>query len=57
MQFVVRRGDLLKELQYVQGVVEKKTTVPILSNILLETFSELDAAASASKGRQAASAG
>ncbi len=37
MQFVVQRGDLLKELQYVQGVVEKKTTVPILSNILLET--------------------
>ncbi len=37
MQFVVQRGDLLKELQYVQGVVEKKTTVPILANILLET--------------------
>lgn len=37
MQFAVQRGDLLKELQYVQGVVEKRTTVPILSNILLET--------------------
>lgn len=37
MDFVVRKGDLLRELQYVQGVVEKKTTVPILSNILLET--------------------
>ncbi len=37
MDFVVNKGDLLKELQYVQGVVEKKTTVPILSNILLET--------------------
>jgi DNA polymerase-3 subunit beta len=37
MDFVVKQGDLLRELQYVQGVVEKKTTVPILSNILLET--------------------
>ncbi len=37
MDFVVNRENFLKELQYVQGVVEKKTTVPILSNILLET--------------------
>ncbi len=37
MDFVVKKGDLLRELQFVQGVVEKKTTVPILSNILLET--------------------
>ena len=37
MEFVVPKGDILRELQYVQGVVEKKTTVPILSNLLLET--------------------
>src|SRR4030042_1844834 len=37
MDFVVKKGDFLKELQYVQGVVERKTTVPILSNFLLET--------------------
>ena len=37
MEFVVKKEDILKELQYVQGVVEKKTTVPILSNFLLET--------------------
>lgn len=37
MDFAAKKGDLLRELQYVQGVVEKKTTVPILSNILLET--------------------
>jgi DNA polymerase III subunit beta len=37
MDFQVKKGDLLKELQYVQGVVERKTTVPILSNLLLET--------------------
>lgn len=35
--FQVKKGQLLKELQYVQGVVERKTTVPILSNLLLET--------------------
>ena len=37
MEFVVQKGEMLRELQYVQGVVEKKTTVPILSNLLLET--------------------
>lgn len=37
MDFVVKKGELLRELQYVQGVVERKTTVPILSNLLVET--------------------
>lgn len=37
MDFVVKKGELFRELQYVQGVVERKTTVPILSNLLLET--------------------
>ncbi len=37
MDITVRKNDLFKELQYVQGVVERKTTVPILSNLLLET--------------------
>jgi DNA polymerase III subunit beta len=37
MDITVRKTDLFKELQYVQGVVERKTTVPILSNLLLET--------------------
>ena len=37
VDFVVKKGQLFKELQYVQGVVERKTTVPILSNLLLET--------------------
>ena len=37
MDFVVKKTDLLRELQYVQGVVERKNTVPILSNLLLET--------------------
>lgn len=36
MDFVVKKSQLFKELQYVQGVVERKATVPILSNLLLE---------------------
>ncbi len=36
MRFSVTRGSLLSELNLVQGVIEKKTTIPILSNILLE---------------------
>jgi DNA polymerase-3 subunit beta len=37
MDFTVGKSELLRELQYVQGVVERKTTVPILSNLLFET--------------------
>ncbi len=36
MQFVVKRDRLLKSLNFVQGVVEKKNTLPILSNVLLQ---------------------
>ena len=37
MDFTVSRDKLFAELQYVQGIVERKTMVPILSNLLLET--------------------
>jgi DNA polymerase-3 subunit beta len=37
MEFSTSKSDLLKELALTQGVVEKKTTIPILSNLLLET--------------------
>lgn len=37
MEFSVSKSDLVKELGLTQGVVEKKTTIPILSNILVET--------------------
>lgn len=37
MEFSVNRNALLSELNLVQGVIEKKSTIPILSNILLET--------------------
>lgn len=36
MEFTVKRNLLLNELNLVQGVIEKKSTIPILSNILLE---------------------
>jgi DNA polymerase III subunit beta len=36
MKFKVTRNELLTELNLVQGVIEKKSTIPILSNILLE---------------------
>lgn len=40
MEFTVSRADLVKELNLSQGVVEKKTTIPILSNVLVETDGE-----------------
>ena len=36
MQFVIKRDFLLKSLSLAQGVIEKKNTLPILSNILLQ---------------------
>lgn len=36
MEFSVSKSDLVKELNLSQGVVERKTTIPILSNVLLE---------------------
>ncbi len=36
MEFTVSRSDLVRELSLSQGVVEKKTTIPILSNVLVE---------------------
>ena len=37
MQFIVKRDNLLKSLNFVQGIVEKKNTLPILSNVLLQS--------------------
>ena len=36
MQFTIKRDILLKSLTLVQGVIEKKNTLPILSNVLLD---------------------
>ena len=35
MQFIIKRDILLKSLNLVQGIIEKKNTLPILSNVLL----------------------
>ena len=40
MEFTVSRADLVRELNLSQGVVEKKTTIPILSNVLVEADSD-----------------
>jgi DNA polymerase III subunit beta len=39
MEITVSRQDLLRELSATQSVVERKTTIPILSNFLLEAGS------------------
>ena len=36
MQFSIKRDVLLKSLTLVQGIIEKKNTLPILSNVLLD---------------------
>jgi DNA polymerase-3 subunit beta len=36
MEILVRRNDLVKELQLVQGIVERKNSIPILQNVLAE---------------------
>lgn len=40
MEFTVSKADLVRELSLSQGVVEKKTTIPILSNVLLEAVGD-----------------
>jgi DNA polymerase-3 subunit beta len=35
MEFTVKKFDLLEELTLIQGVVERKTTIPILANVLV----------------------
>jgi len=40
MEFSVNKNALLKELGFVQGIVERKNTIPALSNILIESVGE-----------------
>jgi DNA polymerase III subunit beta len=39
MEILVRRSDLARELHLVQGIVERKNSIPILSNVLAEARS------------------
>jgi len=36
MEIIVQRNDFVRELQLVQGIVERKNSIPILSNVLAE---------------------
>ena len=36
MEFTARKEELLKELSLIQGVVERKNTIPVLANVLIE---------------------
>ena len=36
MKFNINQQDLQKSLNYCQGVIEKRSTLPILSNVLLD---------------------
>ena len=36
MEFIVDRDIFLKTLGHANGIIEKKTTLPILSNVLIE---------------------
>src|SRR2546430_1595050 len=40
MQFSITRNALQKELGFVQGIVERKNTIPVLANILIESAGE-----------------
>jgi DNA polymerase III subunit beta len=40
MEFVIKQSILKDELGFVQGIVEKKSTIPVLSNILIESVDE-----------------
>ena len=41
MKFNVNQQDLQKSLNYCQGVIEKRSTLPILSNVLLEVSNSI----------------
>lgn len=40
MEFKIEQSALKEELGFVQGIVEKKSTIPVLSNILIESVGE-----------------
>ena len=36
MEFIAKKEELLRELALIQGIVERKNTIPILANVLIE---------------------
>ena len=39
MEFTIDKDTFLRALQKIQGIVEKRNTMPILSNVLIEAYS------------------
>ena len=39
MDFTIERNTLLKPLGHIYSIVERRNTIPILSNVLIETNS------------------
>jgi DNA polymerase-3 subunit beta len=37
MEFTVQKADLLREMSRIQGIVERRNTIPILANVLLRS--------------------
>lgn len=40
MKFIIEQAALKKELEYVAGIVEKRATIPVLSNILIKSVGD-----------------
>lgn len=40
MEFTIKQSVLKDELGFIQGVVDRKTTIPVLANILIESIGE-----------------
>lgn len=40
MEFTIQQNVLKEELSFIQGIVERKSTIPVLSNILIESLGE-----------------
>jgi DNA polymerase-3 subunit beta len=40
MEFTIGRSELLAALYLTQGIVERRTTIPILSNVLMQSVAD-----------------
>ena len=40
MKFTIERAKLLKTLSHVQSIVEKRNTIPVLSNVRIEAMED-----------------
>ena len=40
MKFTIERANLLKSLSHVQSIVEKRNTIPVLSNVRIEAMED-----------------